>query len=660
MVKKQKKSVSSGNQDQASYKIIIIDDDESVNRLIQRTLDREGFRTESARTGKEAFSKFTGRDDEILLLDYQLPDMTGKEVLRSLSKKYQRIHFVIMTGHGDEKIAVDMMKLGARDYIIKRPNFIYLLTPKIKRVCAEIDKERHFMQTEESLKESEEKYKASFNKSRDAILVFSRERRIVDVNQRFVELSGCLETELESMHLQVLFPETADPKTEERLRSMLHGKEIPIFEAKLLTKNKMIIPVEIGVTMLTNCYDQEFVFQANIRDISRRKQAEADKTKLEEQLRRSQKLETIGTLAGGIAHDFNNILTPIMGYADMALAYLPSTNPLRNDLEAILNGAYRAKDLVEQILLFSRQIEKERKPLGLHLIVKEGLKLIRPSIPTTIDIRQRIDDSCDKIMADPSQMHEVVVNLCTNAWQAMEEKGGTLTIELRQVEVDAATAKSNPNLKEGQHVRLTVSDTGTGMDDAILERIFEPFFTTKAVDKGTGMGLSVVHGIVRGHHGDILVYSEPGKGTTFHVYLPVTSSEKKISKKELAAIQGGEESILVVDDEEVVLNVVQKMLKRLGYKVDICNRSIDALKTIRRHPEKYHLVISDLTMPDMTGLILSERLQQIRPEFPTIIMTGFGESLQEDILHHYGVHEVTGKPIIIRELAAVIRKVLDT
>ncbi len=395
-------------------------------------------------------------------------------------------------------------------------------------------------------------------------------------------------------------------------------------------------------------------------DITERKRAEEEKAKLEEQARRSKRLETIGTLAGGIAHDFNNILTPILGYADMALSDPSLSNLLREDLEHILRGATRAKDLVEQILLFSRKTEKERQPLRLHLIVKEAQKLLRPSIPTTIEIRQRIDASCDKILADATQMHEVVVNLCTNAWQAMEAKGGTLTIELKQVKVNAATAKVHSQLNEQEYVRLSVSDTGTGMDDATLERLFEPFFTTKAVDKGTGMGLAVVHGIVASHHGDIHVDSEPGKGSTFQVYLPtVSAAQAEAFKKGPGAIQGGHESILVVDDELVVAKVVKRMLERLGYEVEVCNSSIEALKTFRQQPDKYDLMISDLTMPDMTGLVLAEELRKIRPKFSTIIMTGYGEGLPEDSLEHYGIQEVIGKPIIIRELAGGIRNVLD-
>lgn len=393
-------------------------------------------------------------------------------------------------------------------------------------------------------------------------------------------------------------------------------------------------------------------------DITERKQAEEEKASLEHQLRRSQKMETIGTLAGGVAHDFNNILTPIIGYADMALSGLPSSNPLRKDLEHILTGATRAKDLVEQILLFARQKEKERNPLKMHLIATEAIKLLRPSIPTTIEIRSRIDTSCDKILADASQMHQVIINLCTNAYQAMEEKGGTLTIELKQVEVDAATVKMNSNLDEDEYVRLTVSDTGTGMDDATLDRVFEPFFTTKARHKGSGMGLSVVHGIVRRHHGDIVVFSEEGKGSTFHVYLPIMKVERESDKKETQAIQGGGESILVVDDEEAIVDVMKRMLERIGYKVVACNSSIEALKTIRQQPDKYDLVISDLTMPIMPGLDLSKQIREIRSELPIIIMTGYGDSVTDDVQKHYGIQRVIGKPIMLRELAPAIRKAM--
>ncbi len=395
-------------------------------------------------------------------------------------------------------------------------------------------------------------------------------------------------------------------------------------------------------------------------EVTERKLADKEKARLEAHLQHSQKMETIGTLAGGIAHDFNNMLTPIMGYADMAIAHLSASDPLAEDLKMIFNAANRAKDLVEQILIFSRQIDKEQKPLRLHLVVKEAVKLLRPTIPSTIAIIQRIDASCPHVLADPTQMHQVVMNLCINAFHAMEGKGGTLTIELRQVNIDRATIRLHPLLAEAEYVRLSISDTGTGMDKAILERIFEPFYTTKSPGKGTGMGLSVVHGIVRAHNGDIMVASEPGKGTTFHVYLPITAAEPKSENAESAAMERGHEHILVVDDEIAIASMMNKMLEKLGYTADICYSSIEALKVFRQQPARHDLVISDLTMPGMTGLDLAEQLHKIKKELPIILISGYGRNLSNETLKEHGIKKIIGKPILVKELALAIREAIDT
>lgn len=399
-------------------------------------------------------------------------------------------------------------------------------------------------------------------------------------------------------------------------------------------------------------------FKGIIYDITKQRQAEKEREKLKKQLRQAQKLETIGTLAGGIAHDFNNILTPIIGYTDMALTGLPRTAPLFSDLQEILKGAIRAKELVSQILTFSQHIEREHKPIKLHLIISEALKLLRPSIPATIEIRQHIDESCDRVLADPGQIHQVIINLCTNGFHAMEKTGGTLTIELSQIRINATTAKVRPNLSPTEYIRLRVNDTGIGMDETTLDRIFEPFFTTKTVDKGTGLGLSVVHGIVRSHNGDIIVSSEPGTGSTFDIYFPITKAQTEAESSEINKILGGHELILVVDDEPAVCRVLKKSLERLNYSVDVKYSSIDALKAFRKKSTKYDLVITDLTMPIMTGLDLSKQLNKIQPDLPIILMTGYGESLTGDIIKHYGIKRVIGKPLTIKELAAVIRQVL--
>jgi len=491
------------------------------------------------------------------------------------------------------------------------------------------------------------------------VMITDRKGDIEYVNPKFTELTGYSAEEVIGKNPRILKGNEVPKEDYNNLwKTILSGK-VWRGEFHNVRKNGEFFWEEASISGIFDDNGNITHFIGLKKDITRRKRMEAEKAKLEAQLRRAQKLETIGTLAGGIAHDFNNILSPIMGYTDMALSGLSPSDPLFADLDHVFKAAKRAKDLVEQILLFSKQIEKERKPLALHLIIKEAVKLLRPTIPVTIKIRQRINTACDKVLADATQMHQVIVNLCANASQAMEEKGGTLTIELKQVDVDAETAKLNPNLNEGEYVRLTVVDTGSGMDKATLERIFEPFFTTKAVDKGTGMGLSVVHGIVRSHHGEILVYSEPGKGSTFHVYLPIVKGVAEIVKIDPQSIVGGQESILVVDDDKVIADMVKRMLVKCGYKVDVYYNSLEALQVIKQLPDKYDLLISDLTMPDMTGLDLSEKLQKLRSEIPIIIMTGYGDNLTDTTLRKHGIKQVIGKPIVMKELANAIRKDLD-
>ncbi len=380
---------------------------------------------------------------------------------------------------------------------------------------------------------------------------------------------------------------------------------------------------------------------------------------LELQLRQAQKMEAIGTLAGGIAHDFNNILGVIIGYTEMGIEDSPAGTPVRHNLEEVLSAGHRAKDLVHQILAFSRKGEQERKAVKISLIVKEALKLLRASLPKTIEIRRNIESGSGSVLADPSQTHQVLMNLCTNAAHAMRDKGGVLEVSLENVDLDSETAAHYPNLRPGPHIILTVSDTGHGMDKTTMQRIFDPYFTTKDKGEGTGMGLAMVHGIVKSHGGAITVDSVLGKSTTFQVFLPRIEAEIALEPEMFAPIERGNERILFVDDEKSLAEMGKQMLERLGYEVTARTSSIEALELFLTQPDRFDLIVTDQTMPNMTGAELAEQLLRVRPDLPIILSTGYSEVITADQAKAMGIRDFVLKPIVIHKFAATIRRLLD-
>ncbi|MFH1217941.1 MAG: PAS domain S-box protein [Pseudomonadota bacterium] len=391
-----------------------------------------------------------------------------------------------------------------------------------------------------------------------------------------------------------------------------------------------------------------------------RKIAGREKEELQKQVRQMQKMEAIGTLAGGIAHDFNNILTAILGFGDLLKYELHDNSNAQECLEQILLAGKRARDLVKQILAFSRQTEHERQPLHAHLVIKEAVKLLRASIPSPITINENIDSQCGTIMADPTEIHQIVMNLCTNAYHAMQHHGGTLKIELRKMEVAKEITKFSPGMEEGKYVRLRVTDTGQGMDSATLERIFEPYFTTKKIGEGTGMGLALVHGIVQSLHGGIDVKSAPGRGCTFDVYFPAIESEMSAeTSAAMTNFPGGTERVLFVDDEEAVAVFNEIFLKKLGYQVTMTTSSSEALRLFRKNPENFDLVITDQMMPHLTGTELAQKITALRPDIPIILLTGFSHMLTPEQAARMGIRQYAMKPLLIDHMAQIIRKALE-
>ncbi len=393
-------------------------------------------------------------------------------------------------------------------------------------------------------------------------------------------------------------------------------------------------------------------------DLTGRIQAEEEKKKLERQLRQAQKMEAVGTLAGGIAHDFNNILSAVIGFTEMVIDDAPPASPLRHNMEQVLQAGMRAKQLVQQILAFSRQSDQELRPVKLKRVITEACKLLRASLPATIGIRTRLRTDAFTL-GDPTQMHQVLMNLGTNAGHAMRERGGTLTIELAEVADAAAWRRHHPELTAEAYVRLTVSDSGSGIPAAIIDRIFDPFFTTKELTEGTGMGLAVVHGIVTSHKGLITVTSRPETGTTFTILLPQIVAPMQNRRPSVGDLPTGREHILFVDDEAALVDMSTQLLERLGYRVTARTSSREALAKFSAAPQDVDLVITDMTMPQLTGKELAAAMLQIRPDLPIILCTGFSEIITEEAAQQVGIKAFTLKPIIMKELAETIRRVLD-
>jgi len=506
--------------------------------------------------------------------------------------------------------------------------------------------------TATQLRAKREELMAIFKASPDPVLVFDRLDYVQYLNDAFTSTFGWRLNEVQNKKIPFI------PKDQLKISSDMFStdtgklRNTPIrFESKRHTKDGRLLNVLLSAAPIKKNGGGIVGSVVNIKDITESK-------KLELNLQQAQKMESIGTLAGGIAHDFNNILSPIMGHTEMLLMDTSENNSFKDSLNQIYNASIRARDLVKQILAFSRQDSNERTLMKMQPIIKEALKLIRSTIPTTIEIKQDIDPKCGKIKADPIQIHQILMNLSTNAYHAMEKTGGELKVNLKEMELGQYDIIA-PHMKTGLYACLSISDNGIGMDKELTQKIFDPFFTTKAIGKGTGMGLSVVHGIVTAMGGNIHVYSELEKGTDIHIYFPIEKNpvEKQNTQVE-TPIQGGTEHILFVDDEKSITAIGGQMLERLGYQVTSYTSSLEALEVFRSNFNTFDVVITDMAMPNMPGDILSREMMKIRHDIPIILCTGFSETMSEEKAGSLGIKGFLLKPIVMKDLDLKIREIV--
>ncbi len=490
----------------------------------------------------------------------------------------------------------------------------------------------------------------------DGFCILDNDWRMDFVNHSFAAMYGIPVDEMKNQPFTSLLPtnDLLNQFRDKLLRETAYQTEI---EHRRHSGERF--PTLTSISRITDKKGRPEGYICLVRDLSEIKQIENENERIQNQLLRSQKMETIGTLAGGIAHDFNNILTPILGFVELCLLDVEKDTLLYSNFMHIRKGALRAKDLVKQILTFSRHTEQERRYIKLDMIVREALKLLASSLPSTIEIRSSISRDCCTIFGDPTQMHQVLMNLCTNAFQAMEERTGLLEVGLEKVKVDQMMLEKHPVMKRGEYNLLTVTDNGKGMDEKTRERIFEPFFTTKGVGEGTGLGLSVVHGIITNHDGYIFVRSEEGKGTTFELYLPCRKEEAEGRKDTDLMIPEGNEVLMVIDDEVDILQMTKLILQRFGYDVRTFQSSEDALRAFQQSPNEYDLIITDQTMPRMTGSKLASSISKVAPHLPIILITGYSETINIENKDRYGVSELLFKPLDYTKFGQVIRRLLD-
>ncbi|NNF98331.1 MAG: PAS domain S-box protein [Desulfobacteraceae bacterium] len=512
---------------------------------------------------------------------------------------------------------------------------------------------------EAALRRSEEKYRSILDSIEEGYFEIDSNSRHTFVNKAMTDITGYSREEL----LQMGYSKYTDIATAEILdntcQQIKSDKQmVRDLHIEIITKTGEKKILGISLSPLIDQDGDTFGFRGFFSDITDRITAEAEKTELENRLMQAQKMEAIGTLAGGIAHDFNNILSAVLGYTEISLIEVPNTDPIYGNLQKILSAGERARDLVKQILTFSRQSDHERMPIKVTPIIKETLKLLRASLPTTIEIRHQLNPGL-VINSDPTQIHQVMMNLCTNAAHAMQKEGGILSICIDRVQVGAEDLAQHPELMPDTYMKLSVADTGYGMTPVVVERIFDPFFTTKERGKGTGMGLAVVHGIVKTHGGAISVNSEPGEGTTFTIFIPCVESEVIEPSKAPQALPTGDESILFVDDEEYQVDIGKQLLERLGYQVTTRTSGLEALELIRSKPSQFDMVITDMTMPQITGDQLAKSIMDLRTDMPIILCTGYSEKITESQARAIGIREFTMKPLVIRDLAEIVRRVLD-
>jgi PAS domain S-box-containing protein len=645
-----------------AIKVLVVEDSEDDARLAMRMLRQGGFEPTYRRVQDAgALRAAIGQEHwDAVLSDFRLPSFSGVQALKIFRSSGLDIPFIFVSGTIGEETAVEAMKAGASDYVMKQN--LARLVPALERELEQAAIRAKHRQAQIDLELSRDRYVDLYDFAPVGYLTVSVEGFIAQLNLTGADMLGDERERLLNARFAHFVTPADTERWYDRFLHVLHHREKQRLELALQRIGGVQFHAHLDCMRVTSENAAPMVRIA-MTDISERKEAEADMRKFEAQLRHVQKMESVGTLAGGIAHDFNNILGAILGNVELAKEEVSDGHAVRVHLDEIQKASLRARNLVRQILTFSRREPQELLTQALRPIVEETHKLLRATLPARVDLEVVLADVPLHVHADATQIQQVLMNLCTNAWHALKDSAGRVHIGLDAATLDDGNGRRPGGLPAGPYAHLWVSDTGIGMDAATRERIFEPFFTTKPVGQGTGLGLSVVHGILAAHHGGIEVESEPGHGSTFHLYLPAV--EVEVAAATARAVppepaRGHGERVLYVDDDETMVVMVERLLERSGYRVSTYHDALDAIAAVRQNPGDFDFVVTDFNMPQCSGLDVAEQLHDIRPELPVVISSGY---ITEELRRHArdaGVRGLLEKQNTFEELGSLVGRILSS
>ncbi len=641
--------------------VLIIDDDPSIRESLEAYLEDRNFQVQTAENGKEGLKLIHSNIPDIVLLDLSMPQASGFEVLASEGKDHPDLPFIVISGTGRIQDTVRALHLGAADYLMKPISDLSMVVYSIEKVLERKRLKQENQRYREHLEALVEKRTVALKQLSRAIehvnevVVITDKRGIIQyANAAFERVTGYTLAEVIGQNPRILKSGKHDAFFYRNMWDRISSGSTWSGRITNRRKDGSLYHDQAAVYPIRNSEGEIVQFVSVKRDITQEIQ-------LEEQLRHAQKMQAIGTLAGGIAHDFNNILSVIIGFAQLIQEDAPEDNEdIRSEIGGILKACTRAKNLVKQILTFSRQTEGEKRPIRLQPLIQEAVNLLRASIPATIELNCRLDSPCGLVLADATQVHQVLMNLSTNAYHALRDTGGVIEISLEERDLSPAMISAHPRLMPGKHAVITVKDDGIGMSATTLQRIFEPYFTTKASGEGTGLGLAIVDSIIEQHGGTIDVSSELGKGTRFELFFPICLRSDSEGFDEIEPAKPlGTERVLFVDDETDIAEINRNGLEKFGYRVMAFSNPLEAIEHFQSHADDFDVVVTDLTMPKMTGTELADRIYAIRPDIPLVLCSGFAKSAREVQGKLSGVWEFVQKPIQPGSVGLAIRRVME-